>query len=179
MSDPAAAFLAQSREYLTGHYLPKILAAVEPLSDEDLWWRPNEASTSVGNILLHLAGNIRQWIVSGLGGAPDDRVRAAEFSRREPLPRGELLARFTEAVLEAEGVLARTGPGSLGDRRPVQGREVTVLEAVYHVVEHLAMHAGQVFWISKLRTGRDLGFYRMEQGVPRPAWPGHPAGGSA
>lgn len=179
MTDTAAAFLSQSREYFTGHYLPKILAALEPLTDADLWWRPNEASNSIGNILLHLAGNIRQWIVGGLGGAPDRRERAAEFSAREPLPRAELVARFTEAVLEAEGVIARTDPGSLGDRRPIQGREVTILEAVYHVVEHFAMHTGQILWISKLLSGRDLGFYRVEQGIARASWPGHPDGGSA
>lgn len=179
MTDVGPAFLAQSRTYLTGHYLPKILAAVETLSDEDLWWRPNEASNSIGNILLHLAGNVRQWIVTGVGGAPDVRDRAAEFARREPLPRGELLARFTEAVLEAEGVIAQTDPASLGERRAIQGRGVTVQEAIYHVVEHFAMHAGQILWISKLRSGRDLGFYRLEAGVVRPAWPGHPTSGGA
>jgi uncharacterized damage-inducible protein DinB len=175
----AAAFLAQSREYLTGHYLPKLRAAVEPLSDTDLWWRPNESSNSIGNLLLHLAGNIRQWIVSGVGGAPDRRDRAAEFARRDPLARSELLATFTEAVLEADAVLARTDPASLGERRPVQGREVTVLQAVYHAVEHLALHAGQIIYLAKLRSGKDLGFYRMEGNIPRPAWPGHPTQGGA
>lgn len=177
--ETGAAFLAQSREYLTGHYLPKLRAALEALGDEDLWWRPNEASNSVGNLLLHLAGNIRQWIVTGVGGAPDRRDRAAEFARREPLTRAELLAGLTEAILEADAVIARTPPGALGDLRPIQGRQVTVQEAIYHVVEHLAMHAGQVFYIAKLRTGQDLGFYRMEGKVPRPAWPGHPTRGGA
>jgi len=83
--DIGAAFLTQSREYLTEHYLPKILAAVDQLSDEDLWWRPNAVSNSVGNLMLHLSGNVRQWIVSGLGGAPDDRVRQLEFDASERL----------------------------------------------------------------------------------------------
>src|SRR5438876_11140845 len=82
--ETGAAFLAQSREYLTGHYLPKIGAAIGRLAEADLWWRPNEASNSIGNLMLHLAGNIRQWIVSGVGGAPDERDRAAEFARRDP-----------------------------------------------------------------------------------------------
>ncbi|HEV8597747.1 MAG TPA: DinB family protein [Gemmatimonadales bacterium] len=177
--DSAAAFLAQSREYLTGHYLPKIRAAVEQLSDADLWWRPNQSSNSVGNLLLHLAGNIRQWIVSGVGGASDQRDRAVEFSRREPLSREILLALLSDAVLAADAVLARTSPAALGERRSVQGREVTLLEAVYHVVEHLALHAGQIIYIAKLRSGHDLEFYRMEGSIPRPNWPGHPTGGSA
>jgi uncharacterized damage-inducible protein DinB len=177
--DSRTTFLAQSREYLTRHYLPKISAAVEALSEADLWWRPNEASNSIGNLMLHLAGNVRQWIVSGIGGAPDQRDRAQEFARREPLRKDELLAIFTEAVLEADAVIALVDPASLDERRPVQGREVTVLQAIYHVVEHLAMHAGQIVYIAKQRSGRDLGFYGLVDGIPRPAWLDHPTEGSA
>ncbi len=173
------AFLAQSREYLTGHYLPKIRAAVERLSEADLWWRPNPASNSIGNLMLHLSGNIRQWIVTGLGGAPDHRDRASEFSRTEPLPLDTLLATLTEAVLDADTVLARVDPASLAEYRPIQGREVTGLQAIYHVVEHFGMHTGQILYIAKFRTGKDLAFYPLVDGVPRPAWPGHPTTGSA
>jgi uncharacterized damage-inducible protein DinB len=177
--ETGAAFLTESREYLTGHYLPKIRAAVDQMSDADLWWRPNESSNSIGNVMLHLAGNIRQWIVSGLGGAPDLRDRAAEFSRRDPLSRFELLALLTEAVLEADSVIARIDPASLGEARSIQGRETTVLAAIYHVVEHFSTHVGQILYIAKVRTGNDLGFYRMDHGIPRAAWPGHPSSGSA
>ena len=173
------AFLAQSREYLTGHYLPKIRAAVEPLAEPDLWWRPNEASNSIGNLMLQLAGNLRQWIVSGVGGAPDRRDRAAEFARREPLERAELLTLLTEAIFECDAVLARTDPATLDAPLTVQGRQVTGLQAIYHAVEHLAHHAGQILYIAKLRAARDLGFYRMEGTIPRPAWPGHPTSGGA
>ena len=177
--EPAADFLAQSREYLTMHCLPKIRAAVAPLGDADLWWRPNEASNSIGNLLLHLAGNLRQWIVSGVGGAPDRRDRAAEFARRVPLPVAELLELLTRAVLDADVVLAGCDPAELGRRLLVQGREVTALQAIYHAVEHLSHHAGQILYIAKLRSGVDLGFYRLEGTIPRPAWPGRPDGGSA
>ncbi len=177
--DTGAAFLEQSREYLTGHYLPKILASVEQLSDEDLWWRPNEASNSVGNLMLHLSGNVRQWIVSGVGGAPDQRERAREFSQRAPLPRAELIAALTGAVREADAVLAGVSRSGLGERRIIQGREVTVFEAIYHVVEHFSTHVGQIVMIAKQRGGKDLGFYRMDDGIARAAWPGHPKGGSA
>jgi uncharacterized damage-inducible protein DinB len=177
--DPGPAFLAQSREYLTRHYLPKISTAIEALSADDLWWRPNEASNSIGNLMLHLAGNLRQWVVSGIGGAPDRRARSEEFGRREPLSRDELLAVLTEAVLEADAVIARVDPASLGERRTVQGREVTLLQAIYHVVEHLSMHAGQIVYIAKQLGGRDLRFYGLVDGVPRPAWPNHPTEGSA
>lgn len=177
--DIGAAFLTQSREYLTAHYLPKILAAVEQLSDEDLWWRPNEAANSVGNLMLHLSGNVRQWIVSGVGGAPDHRERSREFDRRDPLPRTELLETLRATVAEADAVLAKVSPSALGDRRAIQGREVTLLEAIYHVVEHFSTHVGQIVLIAKDRGGKDLGFYRMEAGQLRAAWPGHPTSGSA
>lgn len=177
--DTPRAFLAQSRAYLTGHYLPKIRGAVDVLSDEDLWWRPHPAANSVGNLLLHLAGNIRQWIVSGVGGAPDRRDRETEFARREPLSRAELLAAITEAILEADAVIAATDPASLGERRTIQGRQVTILEAIYHVVEHCGMHTGQIIYVAKLRSGADLGFYRIIEGIPRPVWDGRPEGGGA
>ena len=172
-------FLAQSREYLTGHYLPKLLAALTVLSDDDLWWRPHETANSAGNLVLHLAGNIRQWVVSGVGGAPDHRDRAAEFARREPLSRAELVARITEAVLEADAVIGATDPASLGERREVQGRRITLLQAIYHAVEHFGMHTGQIIYIAKLRSGSDLGFYRVVDGIARAVWKGRPEGGSA
>ena len=177
--DIGPAFLAQSREYLTGHYLPKILAAVAPLSDADLWWRPNDHSNSVGNLLLHLTGNITQWIVGGVGQQPGERDRAAEFARREPIPRADLLGRFAEAVSAADAVLAGTLPATLQEPRTVQGRQVTVLSAVYHAVEHFSMHTGQILYLAKLRTGAGLEFYRVEDGIARAAWPGHPQSGSA
>ena len=177
--DIGAAFLAQSREYLTAHYLPKIRSAVAPLAEPDLWWRPNDASNSIANLMLHLAGNIRQWIVSGVGGAPDRRERAGEFARRDGLLKDELLAVLSGAVHDADAALARISRAALAEARTIQGRETTVLAAIYHVVEHFGMHTGQIAYISKLRTGKDLGFYRMEGGIPRAAWPGHPKAGSA
>lgn len=177
--DVGVAFLAQSREYLTQHYLPKIIAAVSQLSDADLWWRPNEASNSIGNLMLHLSGNVRQWIVSGLGGAADHRERAVEFTRREPLTRAELIRILSDTVREADAVIGRLPPEALTERRTIQDRQVNVLEALYHVVEHFSTHVGQIAYIAKQRAGHDLGFYRMEDGVLKAAWPGHPLQGSA
>jgi len=177
--ETGAAFLAQSREYLTAHYLPKIRGAVEPLAEEDLWWRPNPASNSIGNLMLHLAGNIRQWITSGVGGAPDRRNRPAEFAAQDGPSRAELLSTLAQAVGEVDAVLANTDPDTLHRACRIQGRDVNVLEAIYHVVEHFGMHTGQILYIAKLRSARDLGFYRMDSGIPRAAWPGRPPGGSA
>lgn len=179
MMETGAAFLTQSREYLTAHYLPKITAAVEQLDEADLWWRPNPKSNAVGNLMLHLAGNIRQWIVGGVGRLPDQRDRPSEFAATTGRSRQELLALLTDAVLEVDAVLARTDPAVLHEPRAIQGRECSVLEAIYHVVEHFGMHTGQILYITKLRTGKDLEFYKLEGGIPRASWPGKPSGGSA
>lgn len=168
------AFLEQSRAFLTREYLPKIRVCVERLSEEDVWWRPNETSNAVGNLLLHLAGNVRQWIVSGVGGAPDTRRRAEEFAARGPgaISKTTALERLEAAVREVDGVLQGLDEAVLLERRNIQGRDVSVLDAVYHVVEHFAMHTGQITWITKLRTGHDLGFYRDADGLALPSWPG-------
>jgi uncharacterized damage-inducible protein DinB len=160
MTDTGHAFLEQSRNFLQRDFLPKITACVGRLTDDDIWWRPNEVSNSIGNLLLHLSGNVRQWIVSGVGGAPDLRDRPREFAERDTIPRAELIERLTAALQEADQVLAKLTPDALLDRRRIQGQDVTVLEAIYHVVEHFSMHTGQITFITKIRTGQDLGFYR-------------------
>jgi len=164
------AFLEESRRYLSKEYAVKIRLCLEDLSDEDLWWRPNEQSNSIGNLMLHLAGNIRQWIVSGVGGAPDTRARQAEFDERGPLPREEVLRRFDAALADADTVLKDLDPAVLAESRAIQGRDTNVFKAIYHVVEHFGMHTGQIAYITKLRTGADLGFYRDAGGLATEEW---------
>ena len=163
-------FLDESRRYLTREYAVKIRLCLEELSDDDLWWRPNERSNSVGNLLLHLAGNVRQWIVSGVGGAPDRRRRQAEFDELGPLPRDEVLRRLEAALVDADRVLAGLEPAELAESRAIQGRDIDVFRAIYHVVEHFGMHTGQIAYITKLRTGADLGFYRDAGGLATEEW---------
>src|SRR5215210_2059189 len=134
MMDIAQAFIAQSRSLLQTANLPRIERCLERLSDEEVWWRPNDESNSTGNLLLHLSGNVRQWIVSGLGGREDARVRQEEFDERRVLPRAELLRRLKETLFEADSVLAAIEPAQLLESRRIQGDEVTMLEAIYHVV---------------------------------------------
>ncbi len=167
---PGTAFLALSREYLSGEYLPKIRRALEGLTLQDIWWRPNRASNSIGNLVLHLAGNSRQWVVAGIGGQPDTRERQAEFDAREGAGRDELLSLLEETLAEVDAVLAGIREESLEEERNVQGLPGTVLSAVYHVVEHFSMHTGQILYLSKLRTGTDLGFYRETDGKISTDW---------
>jgi len=170
MMDLGRAFLDESRRYLVREYAVKIRLCLEDLSDDDLWWRPNEQSNSIGNLLLHLAGNIRQWIVAGVGGAPDTRQRQAEFDERGPMPRDEVMRRFDAALADVDSVLRALDPAVLTENRAIQGRDTNVLKAIYHVVEHFGMHTGQIAYITKLRTGADLGFYRDAGGLATEEW---------
>jgi uncharacterized damage-inducible protein DinB len=153
MTDIATHFIAQSRGFLSSDYLPKIERCLEVLSDEDVWWRANEGSNSIGNLLLHLEGSTRAWIVGVAGGLDTPRDRQQEFDQREHIPRAELMSRLRRTLTDADGVLARLGADVLLERRQARGEEVTVLLAVYHAVEHFAMHTGQIIMLAKMRLG--------------------------
>jgi len=151
MSDLAKSFIEESRAFLA-EYFPKIERCVEGLTEEDVWWRPSEASNSIGNILLHLDGSTRWWLVSVITGPPSSRVRQQEFDERERIPRAELLDRLRGTLAEADAVLAGLDPETLLERRRTPRGEYTVMWAVYHAVEHFSMHTGQVLLVAKMRT---------------------------
>ncbi|MGE5646789.1 MAG: DinB family protein [Acidobacteriota bacterium] len=129
------------------------------LTDTQIWARGGENENAIGNIVLHLCGNLRQWIVSGAGGAPDVRDRDAEFAAREGAAARELAAQLGATVRRAATVIEALTAARLEERVRIQHYDVTVLEAVYHVVEHFAEHAGQVIFATKAFTGKDLGYY--------------------
>jgi uncharacterized damage-inducible protein DinB len=138
----------------------RIETCLSGLAEEQIWARSSENENAIGNLVLHLSGNVRQWIVSGVGERPDTRQRDAEFAARGGGRGAELVARLKEAVEEASGILAELPPERLGERIVVQHYDVTVLEAIYHVVEHFSGHTGQIIFATKMMTGPDLGFYR-------------------
>jgi uncharacterized damage-inducible protein DinB len=166
----AEVFLDTARNYLRVEYRTKLRHAVEVLPESALWARPNETSNSVGNLLLHLAGNIRQWIVGGVGQQADARDRASEFAAVEGQSRGALLADLERALDEVDAVLARLTPAELLEHRTIQSREVTVLEAVFHVVEHFSYHLGQIVLVVKQHAPGALLFYEDAGGQARPLW---------
>src|SRR5882762_7351971 len=156
MNEIGQSFIAGARAYLTDDYLPKIERSLELLTEEQIWWRANPQSNSIGNLLLHLSGNVRQWIVCGLGGAPDERDRDSEFAERKVIPRDELLARLKQTLGEADNTLAKFDADKLLERHLIQGCDVTAMAAMFHVVEHFSMHAGQIILLTKLLTATDL-----------------------
>ena len=160
-NDIGVAFILQSRLHLMEDFFPKIRKCLEQLTEPDIWWRAHEANNSVGNLVLHLAGNVRQWIISGLGGAEDMRQRRLEFAERGPLPKAELLAKLEQTLGEADIVLARFPVAELALERTIQGFRRTGLQVILHVVEHFSFHTGQIIYITKLRLGVDLKFYDL------------------
>jgi len=162
-ADPtiSAAFISQARYLLREEYLPKIERCLEQLTDEQVWWRANESSNSIGNLILHLSGNARQWIVSGLGGEPDERKRDAEFAERRMVPRDELLDHLRRAVSDFDRTLESFDTARLLDEFQIQGTMTTALSAIFHVTEHFSMHVGQILYITKQLTADDLHFYDL------------------
>jgi uncharacterized damage-inducible protein DinB len=138
----------------------RIEACLQKLDDTQVWARGGERENAIGNLVLHLSGNVRQWIIAGVGGAPDRRDRDAEFAARGGCSKPELVSSLRATVDEACAALARVSAERLGEHIVVQHYDVSVMEAIYHVVEHFAGHTGQIVFATKALTSEDLGFHR-------------------
>ncbi|MBZ5594521.1 MAG: DUF1572 domain-containing protein [Acidobacteriia bacterium] len=140
--------------------LARIRDCVGKLAPDEIWARGHENENAIGNLVLHLNGNVRQWIVSGVGGAPDTRARDAEFAARGGMETADLLGRLESTVREAIAALGNVTAERLAQHVTIQKYDVTVLEAIFHVVEHFSQHTGQIIFATKMLTGEDLGFYK-------------------
>jgi hypothetical protein len=167
-SNVTTLFLKFSHRKLIDHYWARMQACVTPLSPQEIWWRPNQASNSIGNLLLHLNGNVRQWLVASFNHSPDERDRPAEFATEDGLTAPQLLDRLSATMSEAGDVLKRLTEAELVAPYEIQGYHVTGLDAVYQVVEHFGLHYGQIAYIAKSMSGRDLGFYRTGRATGGP-----------
>jgi uncharacterized damage-inducible protein DinB len=168
-SEFSKSFLKESRHSIAAYHLPRLIKCLNLLSEKDIWWRPNAASNSVGNLVLHLSGNVRQWIISGLGGEQDKRERDQEFAERGPIPRRALIALIRGTVAEASSVLDRLSEDSLLRMHDIQGYHVSGVYAVFQVVHHFAYHTGQVIFVTKWKLGKDLRFTRLPAYKPTKA----------
>ena len=154
----ASEFLNYSTEKLE-LYLDRIETCVDKLTPEQVWARQSENENAVGNLILHLDGNIRQWIIGGVGGQRDIRDRNAEFDARGGASPAELKARLRGTIEEAAAIVRGVTPERLTERIRPQGYDASVLEGIYQVVQHLAGHAFQIMLLTKLYTSQDLGFF--------------------
>lgn len=159
--DAARAFATEAARTLRDVHLPRLERAVATLPPADLWWSPHRECLSVGTILRHLEGNVRQWILAGLAGEPDERDRASEFASPAQPDADALLLRLRTTVLAAAAHVERMDAEALATPRSIQGFATTGLAAVLHVVEHFSWHTGQAVWIAKARAGagHGLAFY--------------------
>jgi hypothetical protein len=159
-SQIASLFLEFSHQKLLGQFWPRMKECVAPLTAEQIWWRPNDASNSIGNLLMHLDGNVRQWLVDSFNKNQDERNRPAEFAAQGGLSATELLARLSATLDEAAKALNRLTVDELLAPYEIQGYRVRGLDAVYQVVEHFGLHYGQIVYITKGLLAKDLGFYK-------------------
>lgn len=137
----------------------RIRTCLSKLTEEEIWYRPNTQLVSVGNLVLHLCGNVRQWILSGLAGAADHRDRPAEFSEKGPIPATELMAGLEELMHEVEDFLQTLEPEDLIGERVVQGFRETGMGILIHVTEHFSYHVGQIGYYVKWIKETDLKYY--------------------
>lgn len=166
-------FIERSRYYLSVEYPVKLRVALRAVPPSVVWQRHNESSNSLGNLVVHLAGNVDEWIVGGLTGAAVERNRAFEFMRSDGAGAEELISELDSAVRRADAVLGSLDQGELGRVVTIQGREITVLAAIYHVVEHFAMHTGQIILIAKQHAPGSIRFYDDSDGLAVPLWGGN------
>jgi uncharacterized damage-inducible protein DinB len=149
-------FSCSKLEQLAG----RIGVCLDRLDDGRIWQRDSENENAVGNLVLHLCGNVTQWIGHGVAGEPDIRTRDMEFAARGGPGVRELKEILAAAVKQAVSRLQSLPEEKLVAGTRVQNYEITVLEAIYHVVEHFSMHTGQIILATKLWTHEDMGFYR-------------------
>lgn len=158
-------FLKCSAEKLA-ELMGRIETCLGKLTADQIWMRGAENQNAVGNLALHLNGNVRQWILGGVGGLVEARDRDAEFAARGGVAPAALGRRLRETVDAALAVIRSLPHERLAERATIQGYEVSILKAIMHVVEHFSGHTAQIILITKMQTGEDLGFYSyLSQGA--------------
>lgn len=145
-----------SRLEVLSHHIDDCLGR---LTDEQIWWRAGERQNAIGNLVVHLCGNVRQWVISGIGKAPDTRNRNAEFEARGTANIEQLRRELKETISRALKILRELPAERLSDMVRAATNERSVLQAIYSVVEHFAQHTGQIMFATKQMTGQDLGYY--------------------
>jgi uncharacterized damage-inducible protein DinB len=151
--------LKEVRRRILGEFIPRIEKCLILLSQDEVWFRPNDQSNSTGNLVLHVCGNARQWICSGLGNQPDNRIRQLEFDERGPISKTVLLDILKSCGEAIQSVLEMVKTQDLTKPITVQGFDETGISILIHVTEHFSYHTGQIVYLTKWLKNADLGFY--------------------
>lgn len=153
------AFINEIKRRLFTESVFRLKKCVNELSEEQIWYRPNNASNSVGNLVLHLEGNIRQWVVAGLGKNKDVRERQKEFDEKGPVPIEKMLADMDKLMEEVNQIFNKVSTTDLLEVRNVQGYQESGLSILVHITEHFSYHVGQITYITKMLKDKDMGYY--------------------
>jgi uncharacterized damage-inducible protein DinB len=157
--DLSELLISESRYRLLEESIPRLHKCMDRLTEEELWYRPNENTVSIGNLVLHLCGNVRQWLISGMGGAPDLRKRQQEFDETGPLPPEVLHEMLDKLAVDIQDVLGGLSTSDLVAEYTIQGYRVNGVSILVHVVEHFSYHVGQATILVKSRKNVDMGYY--------------------
>ncbi len=136
--------------------LDKIRVCLNSMDEDKIWWRANAASNSLGNILLHLAGNVRQYILCGIGDREDTRVRSFEFEAKGPIPKTDLMNKLTATVEQAMQIILGCDEDKLVRTKQIQGKMQSGTMIIIHVTEHFSYHTGQIAYMTKSWSGKSL-----------------------
>lgn len=151
--------IKEVRRRLLEESVPRLKKCLAQLSEAEIWHRPNEETVSVGNLVIHLCGNVRQWLLSGLGKAPDHRKRDDEFTEKGPISTDKLITDLDAVMQKVETLLDNLAPEALVDKHRVQGFDETGIGILMHVVEHFSYHVGQVTYYVKSTKNVDMKYY--------------------
>lgn len=169
-TDELAAVVGAAAAHELTSALERITHCVNQLNQDQVWRRSNSKLNSIGNLILHLCGNLRQWIVAGIGGATDTRNRPAEFAELGPLPKEELLRRLGDVVTDARRTLTGVDARQLTEPRRIQGFDVTGVTAIFDSVPHFRGHTQEIVHMTRVHLGDAYRFSwtpsTPEQGAP-------------
>ncbi|HVR41085.1 MAG TPA: DUF1572 family protein [Thermoanaerobaculia bacterium] len=150
MSDVETLLIASLKNRITRIFPAQIRECLAELDDEQIWWRPNESTNAIGNIVVHVSGSLNHYLNRAIGGFEYNRDRAAEFAERRHIPKAELLEVFEGMVAKAEQTFAAVTPERLGAPSPEPTMYTLLIEDLIAVATHIANHAGQIIWITKM-----------------------------
>lgn len=131
-------------------WLDRAIQCIDQLDEAHMWFRPTPSSNAIGNLVLHLEGNLRQWILGGIGNQPDTRNRPAEFTARSGFSKGELKNLLKDTVEECCRVIESMPTNRVAETRRIQNEDVTIARALVVAVSHLGLHVGQIQYIGKM-----------------------------
>lgn len=163
-SDVGVLYLLTARECLA-EGLRKIEHCAHQLNEEQVWWRPRPEMNSIANLMLHLTGNLRQWIVAGVGGARDIRNRPEEFTDRSELPKNNIVSMLRSTVREVDGVMERLPAEKLLDPRRIQGFDTTIMAAIFDSIAHFRGHTQEIIHMTREILGDKYKFDFVPQGA--------------